>query len=229
MRATWASVSALWTSTGRRPTRSGTDLSIRRVGQGRSLVRATTTRADSSPARTGPAGGARRSGTGSARPRCRSAMAASTESRPLVTVVGHADHDLGGAHHGGHHLGTVEDQVGRAGEQHPVLGAGRLALHGVDHHQGRRAGRRTTSHLAAAGKPAPPRPSSPEAATARTIRGPPPGSSPGGMVERAVGGQVGGQVRSGGVPPARPASSRPGASRVAVVMVDPSRAVGRAG
>ena len=104
------------------------------VGRHRRSSQATS--ADSSPV-TYRAGGRRRD---TARPtpagRRRSATArwraraVASRSSATHTTTSRAPDEGGGD------LGAVEDEVGRPGQQRPVLGAGRLALHGVHHHDG---------------------------------------------------------------------------------------------
>ena len=140
MRATWDRVSALWTTTGRRPTRSGTDLSTRSVGRaGRSLSHGHERRllAGHVAARRAHHGG---TGSGAAPARVplgEGGLERPAAAGPLSSAT--QTHDLGGADHGRGHLGAVQDQVRGVGQQDPVLGAGRLTLHGVDHHHRRAA------------------------------------------------------------------------------------------
>ena len=92
--------------------------------------------------RSGPAGAARRSVSGAGRLWSRWARASSIDAAEPPAWSATQTTISDGTDHRGHHLGAVQHQVGCVPQQHAVLGAGRLAFHGVDHHDrvlGRRA------------------------------------------------------------------------------------------
>ena len=124
------------------------------------------TRADSSPATKRSGGRTNGSVAGAQRAAVRSAMARTTAeatcSRPSGTqTVIRAERRLAAANE----LGPVEHQVRGPEQQELVLVAGRLALHGVDHHGPTRTGEQAVASFMAAGNPAPPRPVRPDSST----------------------------------------------------------------